>query len=45
LEPTVIFVAACVALLIGLSKGGFGGTLGALATPLLALAMPAAQVN
>lgn len=42
--PAFYFVAACVALLIGLSKGGFGGTLGALATPLLALVMPADQV-
>ncbi len=30
--------------LIGLSKGGLGGTLGALVTPLMALAMPADQV-
>jgi uncharacterized membrane protein YfcA len=37
-------VAASVALLIGLSKGGLGGTMGALATPLLALVMPADQV-
>ncbi len=32
---------ALVAFLIGLSKGGLGGTLGALATPLMALVMPA----
>jgi uncharacterized protein len=32
---------AVVICLIGLSKGGFGGTMGALATPLLALVMPA----
>jgi hypothetical protein len=35
---------AVVICLIGLSKGGFGGTMGALATPLLALVMPANQV-
>jgi uncharacterized membrane protein YfcA len=30
--------------LIGLAKGGLGGTIGALATPLMALVMPADQV-
>lgn len=35
---------ALVALLIGLSKGGLGGTLGGLATPLMALVMPPEQV-
>lgn len=33
-------VAAVVAFLIGLSKGGLGGALGALATPLMALVVP-----
>jgi hypothetical protein len=33
-----------VALLIGLAKGGLGGLLGGLATPLMALVMPADQV-
>jgi hypothetical protein len=33
-----------VVFLIGLAKGGLGGTLGALATPLMALVMPADQV-
>lgn len=33
-----------VALLIGVSKGGLGGTIGALATPLMALVMPADKV-
>ncbi|GAB4580794.1 MAG: sulfite exporter TauE/SafE family protein [Anaerolineales bacterium] len=37
-------VAASVALLIGFSKGGLGGAVGALATPLMALVMPADQV-
>lgn len=38
LFPVVLFMVAC---LIGLSKGGFGGMLGTLATPLLALVAPA----
>lgn len=38
------FVAASVALLIGLSKGGLGGTMGTLAAPLLALVLPTDQV-
>lgn len=42
--PTLYLVAASVALLIGLSKGGLGGTMGVLATPLMALVMPADQV-
>ncbi len=33
-----------VAFLIGLSKGGLGGILGALSTPLMALVMPVDQV-
>jgi uncharacterized membrane protein YfcA len=33
-------MAALVAFLIGLSKGGLGGTAGALATPLMALVLP-----
>ena len=46
IEPTPVFyvMLAVVICLIGLSKGGFGGTMGALATPLLALIMPANQV-
>lgn len=39
-----IAMAALVAFIIGLSKGGLGGTLGALATPLMALVMPADSV-
>ncbi len=39
-----LLMAALVAFLIGLSKGGLGGTLGALATPLMALVMPANKV-
>jgi uncharacterized membrane protein YfcA len=42
---TVFFLmTALVAFMIGLAKGGLGGTLGALATPLMALVMPADQV-
>jgi hypothetical protein len=33
-----------VAFMVGLAKGGLGGTLGALATPMMALVMPAGQV-
>lgn len=45
-DSTLVFygVTALVFLLIGLSKGGLGGTLGAVATPLMALFMPADQV-
>lgn len=39
----IAFVFFLVALLIGLAKGGLGGMLGALATPLLALVMPAEE--
>lgn len=37
-------ITAVVVCLIGLSKGGIGGTLGVLATPLMALVLPADQV-
>lgn len=37
-------MTAIVIILIGLSKGGLGGTLGVLATPLMSLVMPADQV-
>jgi len=44
-NQTILFiVAAFVAFLIGLSKGGLGGTAGALATPLMALVLPADKV-
>jgi uncharacterized membrane protein YfcA len=44
-SPLIFYaMAALVALLIGFSKGGLGGTLGALATPLMALVMPADHV-
>jgi len=45
-DNNVLFYAmtALVILLIGLSKGGLGGTLGSVATPLMALVMPADQV-
>ena len=41
---TFYLMVALVALMIGLSKGGLGGLLGAMATPLMALVMPADQV-
>ncbi len=37
-------VAGLVALILGLGKGGLGGTLGVLATPLMSLVMPVTQV-
>ena len=37
-------MTAIVIFLIGLAKGGLGGTLGVLATPLMSLVMPADQV-
>jgi uncharacterized membrane protein YfcA len=40
----LVLIIAAVTFLIGLSKGGLGGTAGALATPMLALAMPADKV-
>ncbi len=45
-QQQVLFLGmmAFVAFLIGLSKGGFGGAPAALATPLMALVMPPAQV-
>ena len=45
-DNLVLFYAmtALVILLIGLSKGGLGGVLGSVATPLMALVMPADQV-
>jgi hypothetical protein len=44
-QNTTLFylMTALVALIIGLSKGGLGGMPGALATPLMALVMPADQ--
>jgi uncharacterized protein len=45
IDPIVFFsMTAVVAFMIGLAKGGLGGTLGALATPMMALVMPADQV-
>ncbi len=44
-DQTIFFLmAAVVAFLIGLSKGGLGGMLGALAVPMMALVMPAREV-
>lgn len=44
-SPTWLYlIVALVAFLVGLSKGGLGGSIGALATSLLALVLPAAQV-
>jgi len=46
IDQTIVFYVALavVICLIGLSKGGFGGSTGALATPLMALILPADQV-
>jgi uncharacterized protein len=41
---TFYLMTALVAIMIGLSKGGLGGLMGAMATPLMALVMPADQV-
>lgn len=41
---TLYIVGAIVALAIGLSKGGLAGTVGTIATPLMALVLPADQV-
>jgi uncharacterized membrane protein YfcA len=42
---SIFFImTAAVAFLIGLAKGGFGGMMGALATPMMALIMPADRV-
>ena len=43
-EPILLIVAALVAFLIGMSKGGLGGAAGALATPMMALVLPADKV-
>ncbi|HEX7620173.1 MAG TPA: sulfite exporter TauE/SafE family protein [Anaerolineales bacterium] len=44
-NPTVVLIMIiAVAFMISLSKGGLGGMLGALATPMMALVMPANQV-
>ncbi|MBN1218653.1 MAG: sulfite exporter TauE/SafE family protein [Anaerolineae bacterium] len=42
--PLFLVMLTIVICLTGLSKGGFGGTMGALGTPLMALVMPANQV-
>jgi hypothetical protein len=43
-QSVFILITAIVFFLIGLSKGGLGGTLGAMAVPLMALVLPADQV-
>lgn len=43
-QTIVVIIAGFVAFLIGLSKGGLGGTAGALATPMMALVLPADRV-
>ena len=43
-ETLLLVIAAIVAFLIGLSKGGLGGTAGALAVPMMALVLPADKV-
>lgn len=44
IDIALFIVGSIVALAIGLSKGGLGGTLGAIATPLMALVLPGDQV-
>ena len=44
LSVSFYLMVAFVALLIGLAKGGLGGTLGVLATPLMTMVLPADQV-
>ena len=45
ISPLAFYImAAFVALLIGFAKGGLGGAIGGLATPLMALVMPPGQV-
>ncbi|MEM8936439.1 MAG: sulfite exporter TauE/SafE family protein [Pseudomonadota bacterium] len=39
-DPQFIWLGAIAILLVGVSKGGFGGSTGVLATPLLAVALP-----
>jgi uncharacterized membrane protein YfcA len=43
-QTLFLIIAAIVSFLIGLSKGGLGGTAGALATPMMALVLPADKV-
>ena len=43
-EIILLLVTAVVAFIIGMSKGGLGGTAGALATPMMALILPAEKV-
>jgi uncharacterized membrane protein YfcA len=44
-SDTILFaVAALVTFIIGMSKGGLGGTAGALATPLMVVVLPADEV-
>ncbi len=44
-SPLFIFALALVCLITGLSKGGFGGTTGALSTPILTLFVSAATAS
>lgn len=42
-DPTFYVVAAVAVLLVGIGKGGFGGGLGSVGVPIMALAVPATQ--
>lgn len=42
-DPTFYVVASIAVLLVGIGKGGFGGGLGAVGVPVMALAIPATQ--
>lgn len=43
LQLDALLLVSCAALLVGISKAGFGGGVGVVATPLVALAMPVAE--
>lgn len=42
-DPTFYVVASVAVLLVGIGKGGFGGGLGSVGVPIMALAIPATQ--
>lgn len=39
-DPTLLLIAAAAAVIAGISKGGFGGGLGFVATPMIAMTLP-----
>lgn len=42
-DPFFYFIVICAVLIVGISKGGFGGGLGVLAVPIMSFVMPPAQ--